>query len=381
MNQQSMPNITLFDLLGRSWQRRAAVGAVAFNSDDTLLAIAAADGTVALARLADNEPPEARIVVDNGQVTIRPREGRPAPLITTRIEASRGISAFGDGEFLVHTGGGELLRIDRAGEIAAKVLADQTPVGAFDHCRNAGFTAVLVQGRLRLLAGGTGAVTEAGPTAEAGAPAATILSIAGDGQMVALAGTGAPGSPGRLVVRRTAGACEPVCSMPLSARPLALRWSDDGRWLACGMETGGLGLLRVDTGEHVTLGDFPGPVGALDWSPAAHAFFASGAYRIAGWSMHAPPLAGSASGALATGQAGFVLVSSIAAHPLKGLVAAGHGNGRVVVARIGTAEELTVREAGGPVTALAWSADGRHLAIGDALGGAAIVTFPNEIFK
>jgi hypothetical protein len=129
------------------------------------------------------------------------------------------------------------------------------------------------------------------------------------------------------------------------------------------------------------LRDFPGPVRKLDWSQAAHAFFASGAYRIAGWSMDKPALSDSASGALATGQAGFVMVATVAAHPVKDLVAAGYANGRVAVARIGSTEELTVREAGGPVTALLWSADGRHLAVGDALGSAAVVTFPNEVFK
>lgn len=35
----------------------------------------------------------------------------------------------------------------------------------------------------------------------------------------------------------------------------------------------------------------------------------------------------------------------------------------------------------GPVTAMAWSADGAHLAIGDALGAASLVSFPSGLFK
>jgi hypothetical protein len=42
---------------------------------------------------------------------------------------------------------------------------------------------------------------------------------------------------------------------------------------------------------------------------------------------------------------------------------------------------MLVRSAGGVVTALAWSADGAHLALGDASGTAAIVTFPHQMFK
>jgi hypothetical protein len=36
---------------------------------------------------------------------------------------------------------------------------------------------------------------------------------------------------------------------------------------------------------------------------------------------------------------------------------------------------------GSAVTALAWSGDGRHLAIGAVDGTAAIVTFPAQMFK
>ena len=44
--------------------------------------------------------------------------------------------------------------------------------------------------------------------------------------------------------------------------------------------------------------------------------------------------------------------------------------------------QLPLRHAdGSPVTALAWSADGLHLAIGTAAGTAALVALPPQIFK
>lgn len=49
------------------------------------------------------------------------------------------------------------------------------------------------------------------------------------------------------------------------------------------------------------------------WSLPENALFASGAFRIAGWSVTAPPLGGETSGALETGRAGLVPVEPVAA--------------------------------------------------------------------
>jgi WD40 repeat protein len=371
MDQQAMPNITLFDLLARSWQGRAAIDHLCFNSDDTLLAISSADGTIALARLADNEAPESRMAVDNGQTTMRPREGRPSPLIRTRIEGSRRLSAGPEGDFLVLTGDGNLLRVNRSGEIGGKLLADKSPIAAFDYCRRADLTSVIVNGRLRLHSARSGPIREVGLDGMA----AEIIASSADGDRLALAGAGI------LAVRRTDGDCGQILTTSLPARPLSLAWSADGLWLACGLSSGGFCLIDVETERQTMLRDFPAPVASLGWSPSSNGFFASGAYRIAGWTIATPPFESSATGALSAGHAGFVIVNAIAAHPQKPLVAAGHVNGRITVARIGSTEELTIRDAGGPVTMLGWSSDGRHLAAGDALGSAAIITFPEQIFK
>ncbi|MDB5524518.1 MAG: hypothetical protein JWM58_2281 [Rhizobium sp.] len=371
MNQQTMPNITLFDLLARNWRRPAAVSHLCFNDDDTLLAISATDGSVALARLADNEPPESRIAIDNGQTTIQPRQGRPSPTINTRIQEGGKLSAHLDGEFLVLTGSGELIRVNRTGQIVVKVLADKSPITAFDHCSTRGRTVAVVHHQLRLQSAGSGPIQEV----DLGEHAVEIVSVSADGSLIALAGADG------ISIRSTAGDLVQIRHIQLPARPLSLKWGADGKWLACGLETGGLCLVELANGRDVMLSDFPGPVGSLGWSAPANAFFTSGAFRIAGWSMDTPPLSNNATGALATGHPGFVMVEAVAAHPVRRLVAAGYANGKIVVARIGSPEELVVRDAGGPVTALQWTADGRHLAVGDAHGNAAIVTFPNQIFK
>lgn len=367
MNQQTLPNVTLFDLLARNWQRRAPVQDLCFNEEDTLLAIASADGTVALARLGDNEPPESRIVIDNGQATIHPRQGKPSPLISTRIHEGTRVSAYRDGSFLAATRNGELLRVDRSGEIAATLLCDKGPISAFDHCRATGLTAAVVLRCLCLQSGETEPIREI----DLGTRTPELVVMSRDGTLAALA------SAESLSVWRIVDDTDPLLEISLPSAPLSLKWSANGRWLGCGLSAGGLCLVDVETGASVLFGDFPGPVRSLDWSSATNTVLASGAYRIAGWSIDARPTFD----ALTTGRAGFVMVDTIAAHPTKTLVAAGYPNGRIAIAQIGSPEELTVREAGGPVTKLKWSRDGRHLAVGDALGAAAIVTFPNEIFK
>ena len=152
MNQQTTPNITLFDLLARNWQRPPGIRQIGFNDDDTLLAAVAEDGSIVFARLADNEPPESRIVVDNGQTTIRPRAGRPSPLIITRLKGAGRICRAAAGGFLAGNDKGELVRLSRAGEIADTVLSGSVPMTAFDHCSSTGMTAIAAANRLLLTA-------------------------------------------------------------------------------------------------------------------------------------------------------------------------------------------------------------------------------------
>ncbi len=121
---------------------------------------------------------------------------------------------------------------------------------------------------------------------------------------------------------------------------------------------------------------------SLAWSVPANAIVTAGAYRAAAWSMAHPPLEDATVGALQTGRPGLVVVERVAAHPSRDLIAVGYANGQVGVMRLGQRDELLVRQdGGGAVTALAWSGDGEHLALGTADGLAAVVGFPPHLFK
>ena len=75
-------------------------------------------------------------------------------------------------------------------------------------------------------------------------------------------------------------------------------------------------------------------------------------------------------------------VTCIASRPQRALIAAGYGNGAVVLCRPNSSELLFIRAAGeGAVSALAWSQAGDRLAIGTEGGEIAVVALPDMLFR
>jgi len=375
MNQQNIRNLTLFDLLARSWQRPSAITEARFSADGAAVAFASADGAVALAPVADDEPPESRIRVsgDLGQTTIRPRAKPPAPLISTPqlAQGPAPLAACGQSDFLVGGGAGNVFLLRADGALDDTGLKLDGRIIAIDHSVAMGVT-VASDGKRILLARPHGDTI--GLVHGASAPV-TAVALSPDASHLAFS------AGDRLSVWVTGDETMPLDDFAFTGRPVSIRWSDQGPWLACALEAGGYGLIDLATGRSDTVAGFPAPVRTVCWSGLAAALVTSGAFRITAWSMNAPPFAGDTTGALETGRAGLVLVEAVAAHPDRKLVAAGYANGQITIAQIGARDELIVKPSGGTVTALAWSGDGRHLAVGAADGTAAMVTFPAQMFK
>lgn len=375
MNQQTMQNLALFDLLARCWRRPAAIADVCFTIDGSAVAFTSVDGSVAIGQVDDQEPPESRIRVsgDLGQTTIRPREKPPAPLIAS---ASLGdgdvpIVAYRGSGFLVGTNAGEVMHLAPDGAIAPTLIKIDGPILALAHGARKGITAVSDGHDVFL----SRANNERVRLEQAASSSTHAIAFSPDANRLALdCGSG-------LSIWAVDGGLGPICEFSTPSRPASIRWSYDGSWLACGLETGGFGLVRLADGRSGVVGGFPSPVRNVCWSALDNTLFASGAFRIAGWSMTAPPFDHAAAGALETGRPAAVPVETMAAHPVRDLIAAGYANGRITVARIGSRDELVVRFSGSAITALAWSGDGQHLAVGMVDGTAAIVTFPVMLFK
>lgn len=356
MNQPNAQALTLFDLLARSWQVPAPVSAVRFSADGSAVAFATADGAMLVAAAPDAEPPDSRVRIsgDLGQMTLRPRTRQPTPLVSLGALADGPVplATAGD-DFLAGTGDGTVLRVVRGGSTEA-LFRLGSAVQALDHAN--GVTVAADHDGIRLaghdhlstraLAGIRAVALSADGTRVAVAGATDVLLLGGDEMVFPVAG----------------------------AERLA--WRGDGEWLAAALGPAGVALLGAD--GPVRLGDFPAPVRDISWSAPAHAFVAGGAFRIAAWDAATLP---ATDRPLVTGQPGLVVVEAVAAHPTRPLVAAGYANGQVVVARIGGRDELLLRQDGAAVTCLAFSPDGRELAIGDAGGTAAVVGFPSQMFK
>ena len=375
MNQQNIRNLTLFDLLARSWALPSAVETLQFSADSSVAAFACADGTIALASLSDPEPPESRIRVsgDLGQTTIRPREKPPAPLIVTDHlrDGAPLIAASAQSGFLAGASDGRVVRVTATGEIDDTDIRLDGAIVALDHARGQGVTAVS-NGADVFLATASGGI---------------IRSLARHGGEVAALGFSPSGRQlavcrgNEISIWTLMGEPTLIRTIGFPQAPAAVRWSADSEWIACPLASGGFGVARLVDGKAGTVSDFPAMVRAVSWSERADALIASGAFRIAAWSIKLPPLEGETGGALVTGRPGLVVVEAVAGHPTRPLAAAGFANGQIVVARIGERDELLVKPSGGAVTTLAWSADGRHLAAGTTDGGASLITFPAQMFK
>ncbi|WP_217578055.1 WD40 repeat domain-containing protein [Mesorhizobium sp. GbtcB19] len=375
MNQQATQNLSPFELLARSWQRPATVAAACFSADGSAVAFTSIDGAVAIAPVNDQEPPESRIRVsgDLGQTTIRPRQKPPAPLVAT--------STLGDGDvpitsylgsgFLVGMATGQAMRLAADGEVTETGINIEGPVVAIDHHAATAKTAISNGHDVFI----SRAHEDVAKLQQAASSSTHAIAFSRDGKRLAFdSGKG-------VSIWTVDGDLAPIREFSTPAGPTSLHWNSDGSWLACGLETGGFVLASLADGQSGVVGGFPSPVRTVCWSQPVNALFASGAFRIAGWSMAAPPLRDAAAGALETGRSGLVPVETVAAHPKRKIIAAGYANGRITVAHIGSRDELVVKLSGSTITALAWSGDGQHLAAGMADGTAAIITFPALLFK
>ena len=375
MDQPNLAPPTLFDLLARQWHRPCAIASLAFNADQSAVAFVGVDGSLAIAAMADPEPPAKRVrtSIETARATIRPREKpvRPAVIVAPVDDRAPPIAAHRHASFAVAGHDGRVLAITPRGQVVPFEARLGERVTAI-----AGHAAT---SRTACAAGGELAVFPVDDTAHPQRLrhdlAITALAFSPDGAV--LAGAHAAG----VCLWRLDGTAAPR-ELSFAGDPVGVAWSPDGQWLACPLAEEGFHLLQPADGSGGAVLGYPTPMRSLAWSVPANAIVTAGAYRAAAWSMAHPPLEDATVGALQTGRPGLVVVERVAAHPSRDLIAVGYANGQVGVMRLGQRDELLVRQdGGGAVTALAWSGDGEHLALGTADGLAAVVGFPPHLFK
>lgn len=376
MDMTPMQNLALFDLIARAWPCAAPAESAAFNRRDTAAAFVLADGSIAIAGMSDPENPatRTRVAADTGRVTIAPRKKPPAALVApeARVSGPAAFAPHGETTFAAGGADGAVRLITPRGQ-AVKVgprlpgpVAALASDGARDRLAAACRTAIIVF------------------TQDADEEP-LILTAPSDVKALAFDSTGdrlaaATGS-GISRWRLDDPAAAPV-SIGVDPAPGGLAWSPDGAWIACPGAARGFALVDTARDASHLVGGYPDPVRSVTWSTPARAIATGGAFRAVAWLRDALPVGGDASGALVTGRPGLVVVESVAAHPIRPLLAIGYASGLVTIARFGSPDEMLLRADGdGGAQALAWSGSGDALAIGHAGGSVAVAQFPPGFFK
>ncbi len=165
------------------------------------------------------------------------------------------------------------------------------------------------------------------------------------------------------------------------AAPDGLQWkgshlgvavSPDGRFLVTTMQEPMLHGWRLAERQHMRMAGYAARVMSLDWTVGGRWLATSGATQIILWPFHTKdgPM-GKQPRLLAPAEP---RVEIVACHPKQDIVAAGYGDGMVLLVRIEDGAEILAKKPGdAPVSALAWSADGLLLAWGAEDGAAGIV--------
>ena len=113
---------------------------------------------------------------------------------------------------------------------------------------------------------------------------------------------------------------------------------------------------RLSDGEHIPMSSYDARVRSLSWSAGGEWLATSGATQLVLWPFHGKDGPMGKTPRLLTPTD--YRIDVVACHPRKAVVAAGYGNGLILLTRIDNAIILAKNVGDAPVSALAWSADG-----------------------
>lgn len=155
---------------------------------------------------------------------------------------------------------------------------------------------------------------------------------------------------------------------------IALAFHPEGEAVVTAMQENALHGWKLPDGQHMRMSGYPTKTTSLSFSIGGKWLASSGSDAMVLWPFFGGGPMAKAPIELAGGDG--INCTQVACNPKDELVAGGFEDGLVVLADIGSSRILPVAPPGhGPVTTLAWSADGTQLAIGTENGFAAVVDF------
>lgn len=148
---------------------------------------------------------------------------------------------------------------------------------------------------------------------------------------------------------------------------IGVSWSPDGSVVMSTMQEAALHGWRPANGDHFQMNGYAAKVRSMDWLAKPMTLFTAGSDCVLAWSFAGRGPAGKPPIELCQGVGRLVTVVGV--HPIRPLVAAGFDDGRLALCDIAGEKIVRLRPGdGGRATALAWSSDGRRLAVGTDAG-------------
>jgi WD40 repeat protein len=148
--------------------------------------------------------------------------------------------------------------------------------------------------------------------------------------------------------------------------------SPDGRFLVTTMQEPMLHGWRLADRKHMRMSGYASRVTSMSWTADGDWLATSGAPQLILWPFQGKD--GPMGKEPRVSAPAEHRVETVACHPKDPIVAVGYGDGMVLFTRIEDGAEILVRKPGNaPVSALAWSADGRFLSFGTEDGKAGVL--------
>lgn len=157
---------------------------------------------------------------------------------------------------------------------------------------------------------------------------------------------------------------------------LAVTLSPEADYVISAMQENALHGWRLPEKVDLRMDGYPAKTRSMSWDRRGRWFATSGAESAIVWPF-VGKLGPQGKAPLQLG-ARVALVTAVAFHPTDEVLAIGYADGAATLVRISDQRSIDLDEPGeGGVSALAWSADGRLLAIGDEAGRGALVNTAN----
>nr|WP_294547082.1 WD40 repeat domain-containing protein [uncultured Rhodopila sp.] len=151
----------------------------------------------------------------------------------------------------------------------------------------------------------------------------------------------------------------------------------EGEAVVTAMQENALHGWKLPDGQHMRMSGYPSKTESLSFTRTGKWLATSGADTMVLWPFFGGGPMGKSPIELAGGDS--ILCTRVACNPKDEVVAGGFAGGLVVVADIDSARILpVVPPEHGPISALAWSADGTQLAVGSETGFAAVIDFASR---